>query len=119
MALALGRTYLFSYQDNKSFGTDTSNTYFGETKKRNPFALTLSVLPLVGVNYYIAPRFAIGTEYRLSIASTTYTGKSSTIATPSSPSSLYPNQTTHNDELFSFNGNLTGTAYITLTLFFH
>ncbi len=110
----IGLSYSNSYSEN-----EFSDSYYShyKTTSKNPLNLGLAFMPLVGVNYFIAPRLAIGAEYRFTVFSVNYTANSKTETAytirggDSSTSVTEPKSGN-----FSFLGNFTGQGYVTVTL---
>jgi|GEM_PF-6826565 len=121
MGLDFGINYSYSKREEES--TSPAGYYlYQKNTTINPLSINFNVLPLVGLNYYITPGMALGAEYRLNVASVNYSanGNSLTEVYKSGPNySLLHTKTETKEEggTFSFNGQLTGTGYITLTFF--
>ena len=77
----------------------------------------ISITPLLGFNYYIAERFALGAEYRISLINFNVTNNAKSTITHK-----YADGTSNTQELkapdhVSFSGQFRGVAYVTATLF--
>ena len=89
-----------------------------KTETKEPFNPTFAFMPLVGFNYYIAERFALGVEYRVPVVNVSILGKSDVETTIS-----YRDGTTATssppveNKGVTVSGNFQGTGFITATLF--
>lgn len=107
----------YSYTDEGSYSNNnTINTKSYKSTEQRPLNLNLSFLPFIGLNYYFAPRFAIGAEYRVNVFSVSYTGeiKVNSTSTDLNNNTFEREETTKS--LVAFKGGFTGSAFITLTM---
>jgi hypothetical protein len=100
-------------------GSAYYQTITNETK--NPLALSLYLSPLVGLNYYIMPRVAIGAEYGINLVGVNYSANAETkneiIYSPNTSQPNNMQSTKQNDGALGVSGGITGRALITLTFY--
>lgn len=100
------------------------NNYNGMTQMKSvtkePFNPTFAFMPLVGFNYYIAERFALGVEYRVPVVNVSLKVKSDTENTVhyTNGTTVVSSPPTENKGV-NVSGNFQGTAFITATMFIH
>jgi hypothetical protein len=114
------------FQNGKSETTNNPGPYSSSSKyivqtnteTHNNVIPTVSLLPFIGFNYYLAERFALGAEYRLAIVSMSFSKDQKTTTTyhfsDGSTTSLDSPNTISNTNI---TGSFSGSAYITATFF--
>ena len=92
-----------------------------ETKqyRRSNFSPSASITPLVGFNYYIAERFALGAEYRVPVANFYMTSNSKSTVTQTYANGTSDTKELNDSDTMSFSGNFRGIAYVTATIFLY
>jgi hypothetical protein len=120
--LGIGNRILSQKEENintlNPFTSFAPNSIVKTTREtKSNFTPSVSLLPFIGFNYYIAERFALGVEYKLRIVSfSTYDNSKSTFTTEYGDGT---SQVTDDSKYKStnFNGSFTGTTNITATFF--
>jgi hypothetical protein len=103
--------YIYPNSNRNYIGDGTSYTNI------TPVALSASIIPFIGFNYFIFKNFALGAEYRLTVATLKYG-----LAGTNSTSTIFQGVETdyHAKILPSFSGafSLTGAGFITASYYF-
>ena len=101
-----------SFSKNKNYVEDGSSDV-----STTPIAISTSIIPFIGFNYFIFKNFALGAEYRLTVATLKYgfAGTNSTTTIFQGTETDY-----HSKILPSFSGafSLTGAGFITASYYF-
>jgi hypothetical protein len=108
------------YSRNFPNGFFSNKSHIGDysfSKTKTPLSIGVSFTPLTGLNYFIFKNFAVGAEFRLTVASLQYgfSGKNTSENKTQGVVTTY-----HTNVLNSFNaqGKLTGAAFITASYYF-
>ena len=106
---------------NVSNGIGLAPTDVIETKQERKiyFSPSASLTPLVGFNYYIAERFALGAEYRVPLVNFYMVSNSKSTVTRKLANGTSETQEFKDADYASVNGNFRGIAYVTATIFFN
>lgn len=114
----LGNAFRNSTQETDYSANPNNAVRSTKTETKQPFNPTFSLMPLVGFNYYIAERFALGVEYRVPVVHVSVGVKSDSETT-----TQYANGSTQTtsppveNKGVTVSGNFQGTGFITATLF--
>lgn len=116
--IVLGNALRRNSQETIYDANPNNNVANRKTETKELFNPSFAFMPLVGFNYYIAERFALGVEYRVPVVNVSLQGKSEVkttvrYATGNTIESTPP----EGNKGVLVSGNFQGTAFITATLF--
>ncbi|MBC7388697.1 MAG: hypothetical protein H7329_05775 [Opitutaceae bacterium] len=123
MDLGLGnrmeKSIMTSYSPIAGFGGSPNTVIETKIERKSNFSPSVSLTPLIGFNYYIAERFALGAEYRIPVANFYMTTNSTSKTTQKYANGTSDTKELNDAETMNFSGNFRGIAYVTATLFLY
>ncbi len=106
-----------TYSPSTGLGNNPTAVIETKDERKVYFSPLASLTPLIGFNYYIAERFALGAEYRIPIVNFNMVSNSKSTVTQKYANGTSNSQELKDSDMVNVSGNFRGMAYITATIF--